>query len=361
MVYGQPAIAVPVAGIRAWATVESSPGDILIRACDIGREFYLKEAAPDDPLRRVVELALERLNPERVEGFTVTIRSEIPIARGFGSGAAVSTAIVKALAAYFGRELPPEEVSAIVYEVEKIHHGTPSGIDNTVIAYEMPVFFIKGQKPIPFRVGRPLTLLTGDTGISSPTRDVVLWVRERWEEDRARYEGLFRRIGEVVLAGREAIERGDLKRVGELMDENHRLLVEMGVSCPELDRLVETAREAGALGAKLSGAGWGGNMIALVEEEAIARVSEALRKAGAVAVFVSRVQMGDTGGQNPHARGPGGCTGEEEASSPCQGLRGCPPPFYPSSHPRCLWLSMASGSHSRAGFRGWQLAPQFLF
>lgn len=289
VVYGRPAIAIPVTGVKAAATVEDSAGEIFIRAPDVGKEFYLKEASPEDPLRLVVELTLRHLKRENVRGFTITIQSEIPIARGFGSGAAVSTAIVRALCSYFGQEVAPEEISAIVYEAEKIYHGTPSGIDNTVIAYEMPVFFIKGQKPLPFRVGFPLTIVIGDTGIPSPTRDVVLWVKEQWERDNIRYERLFDRIGEVALAGKEAAERGDLRKVGELMDENHRLLRELGVSSPELDRLVEAARKAGALGAKLSGAGWGGNMIALAEEEAVSGVFMALKEAGAVKLFISRI------------------------------------------------------------------------
>jgi len=289
VVYGRPAIAIPVTGIKAVAVVEESAGEIFIRAPDIGKEFYFKEAPPEDPLRLLVELTLRHLGWENARGFTITIRSEIPIARGFGSGAAVSTAIVRALCAYFGQEMAPEEISAIVYEVEKIYHGTPSGIDNTVIAYEMPVFFIKGQKPLPFKAGCPLTIIIGDTGVASPTRDVVLWVRGQWERNKARYERLFDQIGEVALAGKEAAERGDLRKVGELMDENHNLLRELGVSSPELDRLVEIARKAGALGAKLSGAGWGGNMIALVEEEAIPRVYQALKEAGAVMLFTSRI------------------------------------------------------------------------
>ncbi|MCS7286425.1 MAG: mevalonate kinase [Anaerolineae bacterium] len=289
VVYGRPAIAAPVTGVKAWATVEDSPGEIFIRAPDIGKEFYLEEASPDDPLRLVVELTLKRLELGKAYGFTITIHSEIPIARGLGSGAAVSTAIVRALSLYFQRKLTPDEISAIVYETEKIYHGTPSGIDNTVIAYEMPVFFVKGQPPVPFKAGRTLTFIIGDTGIPSPTRDVVLWVRKRWEEDRARCERLFDQIGSIVLEGKEAIERGELRRIGELMDENHRLLAELGVSSPELDRLVDAAREAGALGAKLSGAGWGGNMIALVEDWTVPIVSGALKKAGAVSLLTGQV------------------------------------------------------------------------
>ncbi len=289
VVYGRPAIAVPVSGVRAEATVEdASPGQgTTVLALDLGRRFCLGEAPADDPLRRIVELTLQRLKVSGEPDLIITVRSSIPIARGLGSGAAVSTAIVRALMAHFGVSPDPQEVSAIVYEVEKIHHGTPSGIDNTVIAFEVPVFFVKGEPIQTFTVGRPFTVLIADTGIPSPTREVVLDVRRAWEKDRPRYEELFDRIGQIALEGRDAIERGELSRMGQLMTENHRLLVEMGVSCPELDALVEAALREGALGAKLSGAGWGGNMVALVEDETAPAVERALKGAGAVSVLKS--------------------------------------------------------------------------
>ena len=291
VVYGRPAIAVPVSGVRAEAVVEdASPGQgITIEALDLGRRFSLDEAPADDPLRRIVEVTLRHLKVTHLPDLTITLRSTIPIARGLGSGAAVSTAIVRALMRHFGAEPEPQVVSSLVFEVEKIYHGTPSGIDNTVIAFEKPVFFVKGQPIQVIGVGRPFTLLIADTGIPSPTREVVLDVRRAWEEDPVRYERLFDEVGRVATEGRRAIERGSVKEMGRLMNRNHRLLVEMGVSCPELDLLVEAARRAGALGAKLSGAGRGGNMVALVEDETADVVERALREAGATSVLSTRV------------------------------------------------------------------------
>ena len=132
-----------------------------------------------------------------------------------------------------------------------------------------------------FAVGAPSHLLIADTGVSSPTRVAVGAVRRAWEQDKVRYEALFDRIAGIVERARAYIEKGMASELGPLMDENHALLREMGVSSPELERLVEVARGAGALGAKLSGAGRGGNMIALVDDQVAALVAEALRQAGA--------------------------------------------------------------------------------
>ncbi len=209
------------------------------------------------------------------------------MASGLGSGAAVSTAIVRALTAWYGIQPPPETVSALVYEVERIHHGTPSGIDNTVIAYERPIYFVRGSPPRSLIAGGVFRLVVADSGVASPTREVVLDVRRRWEADPGRYERLFDRIAEQVEAAHRAIVAGDAAELGARMNENHALLREMGVSAPVLDELVEAARRAGALGAKLSGAGRGGNIVALVDAEMADRVAEALRRAGAPRVWRS--------------------------------------------------------------------------
>jgi mevalonate kinase len=105
-----------------------------------------------------------------------------------------------------------------------------------------------------------------------------------------RYDHLFDKIGEIAVAARSAIEQGQKERLGQLMDQNHSLLQQMGVSCPELDRLVVAAREGGALGAKLSGAGWGGNMIALITVETRERLGMLLHLAGAAQVIITEVR-----------------------------------------------------------------------
>lgn len=292
VVYGRPAIAVPVTEVQAEAFIE--PGEAgqgtVIAAPDLGRRVVLREVGDDDPLARIVRLTLAAMKRERDPDLTITVTSTVPIARGMGSGAAVSTAIVRALAQYFEHWLTSRAVSDLVYQTEILYHGTPSGIDNTVIAFGKPIYFVKDEGWEVFWAGTPFLLTIADTGITSSTREVVGDLRRRYEADPARHNPLFDRVGEIVVAARSAIEQGHWETLGRLMDENHALLQQLGVSCPELDCLVATAKEAGALGAKLSGAGWGGNMIALVTEETRGRVDMLLRLAGAAQVIVSEVR-----------------------------------------------------------------------
>ncbi len=296
VVYGQPAIAVPVTQVKATATVETGPAGqgITIIAEDLERSYSLEQAPPDDALRAIVVSALEHIGVGTKQDLTITVRSTIPMARGLGSGAAVATAIVRALSKHFKNlgsmhPLSPQMISDLVYETEKIHHGTPSGIDNTVIAFEKPVYFVKDQKMEIFPVKSPFLLAIADTGIASPTRIPVGDVRRAWEREREKYEEIFDEIGTIVEMGRQAIERGEIETVGRLMNENHRLLRLLGVSSPELEGLVEAARQEGALGAKLSGAGRGGNIIALVTQETRSRVGLMLRLAGAKDIIVTEV------------------------------------------------------------------------
>lgn len=291
VVYGRPAIAVPVTQVQARAEVENAERGqgITIVAQDLGRTYKLNEAPPDDALRAIVVSTLERTLVGLDHDLTITITSTIPVARGLGSGAAVSTAIVRALLDHFDRWLDSRAISDLVFETEKIHHGTPSGIDNTVIAFEKPVYFVKGERMEIFWVERPFLLVIADTGVQSSTKVVVGDVRRAWEREPVMYEGLFDDIGTIAEMGRRAIEQGDLEAMGRLMNENQRLLRLLKVSSPELEGLIGAARQGGALGAKLSGAGRGGNMIALVTPETCGQVSMMLRLAGAKNVIVTEV------------------------------------------------------------------------
>jgi mevalonate kinase len=308
VVYGRPAIAVPVTDVQATTAV--APGQegsgVHIVAADLpapdgspgGRHFPLGQAPTQDPLRTAVELALHAFLPDdsaQADGLRaepdilVRVSSTIPIARGLGSGAAVGTAVIRAIGQYFGSDPKPDEISRLVYEVEKLHHGTPSGIDNTVIAYEQPVYFVRGQAIMPLSVGRDLSLVIADTGMISSTRQVVDDVRRRRQSQPQRYEELFDEIGTLVHLAKTAIEHGDPDAIGRLMDKNHDLLMALGVSSPQLDELVRAARAAGALGAKMSGAGWGGNMVALVEASRAPAVASALHNASATNVIFSQI------------------------------------------------------------------------
>ncbi|HXV43588.1 MAG TPA: mevalonate kinase [Anaerolineae bacterium] len=293
VVYGRPAIAVPVADVQAKAVLQPTPAGAGFRiiAPDLGRDYLLAQAEPDDPLATVIQATLRRLNQPVLPDVNLRITSTIPLGRGLGSGAAISTAIVRVLSQFFNQPLAPAEISALVYEVEKLYHGTPSGIDNTVVAFEQPVYFVKGRPIQRMRVGQPLMLAVGDTGIVAPTHVVVGDLRRRWQADPERYEGYFDEIGVIADQARIAIEEAasGIPAIGRLMNENQELLATLGVSSPELERLIDAARQSGALGAKLSGAGWGGNMIALTWPDQAAAIAQVLGKAGAVQVIMTEV------------------------------------------------------------------------
>jgi mevalonate kinase len=316
VVYGRPAIALPLADVRAHAIVHSSTRGtgITIDAPDLERRWTLADAH-DHPLSELIANIFTYLGIASPPNLLIEIESTIPIASGMGSGAAIATALVRALAVHLSRDLSAAEISALVYTSEQRFHGTPSGIDNTVIAYEQPIWYVRtspssavssqlqvtATKPPgtvdhglrttiePIAIAAPFTLLIGDTGLRSPTHLPVGEVRHRWQAQSALYETLFDAVGELVVRARAALALGNLATLGGLLDQNHDLLAQIAVSSTELDRLVGAARAAGALGAKLSGAGWGGIMIALVTPAIIQDVTQALRGAGAVRVLKTTI------------------------------------------------------------------------
>lgn len=293
VVYGRPAIAAPVWQRVATATIDpAAPGaGCSIHARDVSLHLRLTTAGDDEPLAVVARLALAQLGVEQEPDWRIELHSEIPIASGLGSGAALSTALVRAIFSQLGHRAEPAQISALVYESERFYHGTPSGIDNTVVAYGQPIWFVKGQEIQPFSPTLPLTIVIGDSGVSSPTKATVGDVRTAWQREPARYERIFDEIGAVVLAARQAMQGGDLPALGRLFDANQVLLELLDASSDTLERLILTARQAGALGAKLSGGGRGGNMIALVDEGCVDAVCDALATAGARRVIVTQIGM----------------------------------------------------------------------
>jgi mevalonate kinase len=243
----------------------------------------------DQPLARIIHLTLDEIGVQDPPTMGIRISSSIPIASGLGSGTAVSVAIIRSLSNHLGQSLPLKRQSELAYEVEKIHHGTPSGIDNTVVTYAKPVYYERGRDPEIIHIGAPFTLIISDTGVKSSTAVAVEQVRKGWQEDPDTYEPLFDKIGRLVLKARGHMERGQVNVLGSLMDQNQILLEAIGVNSPPLQTLIEVARRAGAYGAKLSGAGLGGNMIALVDPVNAYSVEKALNEAGATSTLTTEV------------------------------------------------------------------------
>ena len=285
VVYGRPAIAVPVTNISAQSSVQAKTGGLTIHAVDLDRTINVNIAEPSDPLEISVLKILKYLKNEQNFGLSIKLSSSIPIGGGFGSSAAISTALIRSLAAFFATPISDDQVNQLAFEIEGMYHGTPSGVDNTVIVYNQPLYFVRNVTMNHFSVGKPMHLVIADTGILASTHETVSDVRAGWHQDPSRHEALFDDIGSTVDAAHQAIAEGDLVEVGRLMDENHTRLQELDVSSMALDRIVFAARGAGALGAKLSGGGRGGNVVILTMPWARDDVVAAVTKAGAIGIL----------------------------------------------------------------------------
>jgi hydroxymethylglutaryl-CoA reductase len=217
----------------------------------------------------------------------IEVFSELPRAMGLGGSAAAAVAIIRAMDRHFDLGLSDEEVNKLAYQAEKIAHGTPSGIDNTVATFGQPLIYRKADSPSfqPLELPEPISFVVGMTGVEGLTAKMVARVSEGRERNRDVYDTIFRGIDAVTREAIDALKKNDLERLGDLMNVNQGLLNGLQVSSWELEELIQIARENGALGAKLTGGGGGGSMIALCPENAD-RVMEAMKNAGYQAMEV---------------------------------------------------------------------------
>ena len=298
VVYGQPAIAFPLPEIRARIIIEPSikrvPGTITFDAQDIGVSGSSDSISPDHAFNRILQIFQEHFHIPRIPSCSIRISSTIPVASGMGSGAAVSAALFRALAGFTGKRISDQEVNDLTFEIEKTFHGNPSGIDNTVVAFQRPIYFLKNHPPETLYLRKNFTFLLADTGIRSSTRIAVEGVRERWEKSKTLYNGYFAEIGSIVQQIKESLAKGDEKIVGDLMKKNHELLRRIGVSNELLDTFAEIAIKENAYGVKLIGAGLGGSIAVLVAPEIAESVTKKLKEAGAVWTLISTFRPGET-------------------------------------------------------------------
>jgi mevalonate kinase len=218
--------------------------------------------------------------------FDIFLGGTLPGFSGLGASAASSVAITRAIAQEYGIELTDERVNEIAYEAEKAYAGTPSGIDNTAATFGGLLWFKKnmasGANTVEkLHIRQPVEIVIGSTGVVANTKAMVEGVAERKRQHPDVYDALFEQAEALTLIGRKALLNFDLKRVGELMNDNHGLLQQIDVSHPKLDLLVDLARKQGAFGAKLTGGGGGGCMVALTPGlELQEQVAKAIENAG---------------------------------------------------------------------------------
>lgn len=293
VVYGQPAIALPITDVQTRCVILAKPNaltqQVLIKDHTFGLDTDLSSLKPEHPIRKTIESVLTELSIDHLPACEVQIHSTIPHSGGLGSSASIAVALTRATANFLGHPLEDIIVNKIAFEIEKLHHRTPSGIDNSVITYAKPVFYMKDTPIELLKLDHPMVLLIADSGIKGSTAKAVELVRKRWKSSPIEYEGFFVEIGGITLKIKRLLQTGDLEEIGELLTYNHQLLKEIGVSLPELDHLVDVAIRSGAYGAKLSGGGLGGNVIALVPPETADQIRSNLLRSGAAHVLVARI------------------------------------------------------------------------
>jgi mevalonate kinase len=215
-----------------------------------------------------IERMLKAMDLDTKTPLDIWIGGSLPGFSGLGASAASSVAIARAINEDFNLNLSNERINQIAYEAEIAYAGNPSGIDNTAATYGGLMWFKKnptgGQDLVErIKIQTPVEIVICSTGKVANTKAMVEGVAERKKANPAKYDLLFSQAGALAVAGRSALEAGKLEEVGALMNENHRILQEIGVSSVELDHLVDVARKQGAIGAKLTGGGGGGCMVAL--------------------------------------------------------------------------------------------------
>jgi len=261
VVHGRPALAAALArGVEAEAEraeedrLEIEPWDVSVAPDDGGEEA----------LARAFHALLATYGPDRP---TVRVRAQVdlPSAAGLGCSAALGVAVTRAIDALAGTDREADAVAEVALSWERVFHGNPSGIDTAVSAGGGVVVFRRGHAIEPVRPRRPLRLVVAHSGEQASTKTMVDMVARQHERAPERMDKTFDAIAAIVQNGRLAVEAGDLRALGQLMDLNQALLNSMLVSTARLEDLCRRARDAGALGAKLTGAGGGGCIIALVD------------------------------------------------------------------------------------------------
>ncbi|MBN2042975.1 MAG: mevalonate kinase [Candidatus Aenigmarchaeota archaeon] len=261
-----------------------------------GKGFTLIDNRPETPgykekkreeIYKAIELMIKFLNIDLEKNpIKIILDGTLVCTSGNGSSSAMSTAIARALSGYFDLGMDDDKINEVSYEGEKASAGTPSGIDNTCATFGGLLIFRKNMEGGPnfiekITVKEPIEIVIANTGITQSTKEVVADLRKAKESEPEKYERIFREYDQVFEEGKKALGDHDLKKLGELFDKNQDLLRESTISCDEIETIVRVAKDNGALGAKLTGTGRGGNVIALTPGKDLQdKVAEAIEKEG---------------------------------------------------------------------------------
>ena len=268
VVYGYPAISLPLLEVEV--TCRVLPAEIPWRLFE------------EDTLSMAVYASLEYLTIKDA-CIRCQIESAIPEKRGMGSSAAISIAAIRAVFDYYDAQLSQETLEILVNRAEMIAHMNPSGLDAKTCLSDHPIRFIKNLGFTELEMDLSTYLVIADTGVYGHTREAIQVVQSKGK-DALPY---LQTLGDLTQEAEDAINHKDAEKLGEILSQAHENLKEIGVSSQEADSLVETAIHHGALGAKMSGGGLGGCIIALVANlEQAQELAQRLEEKGAVQTWI---------------------------------------------------------------------------
>ncbi|WLV79337.1 mevalonate kinase [Lacticaseibacillus parahuelsenbergensis] len=285
VVYGEPAIALPVKSIGLSARVAPLPdGRQEVTSAFFTGDLNAGQLTNFAGIAMLIRRLLVFFDASK-QGFHLTITSALPSERGMGSSAATAVAVVRAFYDAFQTPLTRTALLNWADISEKALHGNPSGLDAATASAEKPQWFVRGKSLRSIMMPRNGVLLIADTGIAGQTKVAVDLVAQKLKQAPKVYRPLITDIGTAVRQAALALAQDDIIMLGQLLNRDQADLAALGVSSPELDRLINVAIDHGAYGAKLTGSGIGGCMIALAAEDQAPTIIQALKAANAVKVW----------------------------------------------------------------------------
>ena len=281
VVYGQPAIALPLPSVQLSVTLSSRQDNQRI----IKSRYYhgSLENLPSSMIgiKKLIDTLSARFNDYET-GWDLKIESQLPAERGMGSSAASAIAIIRAFFDYYDEPLDRTLLLQLADIEEQITHRSPSGLDAATVSSDKPLFYVKGRIGVPIEMNLDASLVIADTGKKGATKEAILAVKDELKNNNEKAEEHIKHLGELVNQTKDYLAQNDIVKLGDALNFAQTDLAALNVSDPSLDHLIHVARDNGALGAKLTGGGRGGCMIALMQTAMGARrLASILKENGA--------------------------------------------------------------------------------
>ena len=281
VVYGQPAIALPLPSVQLSVTLSSRQDNQRI----IKSRYYhgSLENLPSSMIgiKKLIDTLSARFNDQET-GWDLKIESQLPAKRGMGSSAASAIAIIRAFFDYYDEPLDRTLLLQFADVEEQITHRSPSGLDAATVSSDKPLFYVKGRIGVPIEMNLDASLVIADTGKKGATKEAILAVKDELKNNNEKAEEHIKHLGELVNQTKDYLAQNDIVKLGDALNFAQTDLAALNVSDPSLDHLIHVARDNGALGAKLTGGGRGGCMIALMQTAMGARrLASILKENGA--------------------------------------------------------------------------------